>query len=48
MDPKIQCYIHKGSPIIPTLSRTKQIASIHNYLFKIHSNFVLPTTPRSS
>jgi hypothetical protein len=36
---------HDGSLLIPILSRIHQILLIHNYLFKIHSNIVLPTIP---
>ena len=36
----------KGSPIIPILSRINPIIRIDTYLFKVHSNIVLPSTPR--
>ena len=39
---------HKGSPIIPNLSRLNQISRIDTYFFTIHFNIVLPFTPRSS
>ena len=32
--------IHKGSPIIPILSRIYAIPHIDTYFFKIHSNIV--------
>ena len=35
-----------GSPIIPILSRINPIPRIEAYLFKVHSNIVLPSTPR--
>ena len=38
--------IHKGSPIIPILSRINPIPLIDTYLFKVHHNNVLPSTPR--
>ena len=43
-NPEVQCRIHKGSPIIPTLSRINPIPYIDAYFFKIHSNIVLPST----
>ena len=45
-NPEVQCRIHKGSPIIPILSRINPISRIDTYLFKVHSNIVLPSTPR--
>ena len=47
-NPEVQCCIHKGSPIIPILSRINPIHRINTYFFKIHSNIVLPFTRRSS
>ena len=44
--PEVQWRIHKGSPIIPILSRIKSFPRIDTYLFKVHSNIVLPSTPR--
>ena len=38
---------HKGSPIIPILSRINPIPRIDAYLFKVHYNIVLPSTLRS-
>ena len=46
MNPEVQCHIHKGSPIIPILSQINPITRIDTYLFKVHSNIVLPSTPR--
>ena len=45
-NPEVQCRIHKGSLIIPILSRINPIPCIDTYLFKVHSNIVLPSTPR--
>ena len=42
MEPEVQCHIQKGSQIIPILSQIKQITCIDTYLFKVHSNIVLP------
>ena len=42
MDPEVQWPIHKGSPIIPILSRINPIPRIDTYLFKVHSNILLP------
>jgi hypothetical protein len=39
------CLIHKGPPVIPIPS---WIPHIYTYFFKIHSNIILPSTPRSS
>ena len=44
--PEVECNIHKSSPIIPILSPIKSIPPINTYFFKIHSNTVLPSTPR--
>jgi hypothetical protein len=44
--PEVQCRIHKGSPIIAILSRINPILRIDTYIFKVHSNIVLPSTPR--
>ena len=46
INPEAQCSIHKGSPIIPISSRINPIPRTATYLFKIHSNIVLPSTPR--
>ena len=46
MNPEVQCRIHKGSPIIPILSRINPIPHIDTYLFKVHFNIVLLSTPR--
>ena len=45
MEPGGSIYIHEGSPIIPILSRLNPILRIDTYLFKVHSNIVLPSTP---
>ena len=45
---KVQCCIHKDSPIIPILSRINPMPHIHAYFFKIFSNLVLPSSPRPS
>ena len=39
----VQCHIHKGTPVIPILSEINPIPCIDTYLFKIHSNIVLPS-----
>ena len=46
MNPEVQRRIHKSSPTIPIVSRNNTIPRIDTYLFKIHSNIVLPSTPR--
>jgi hypothetical protein len=40
--------IQKGSPIIPILRWTNPIPRIDTHFIKIHSNIVLPSTPRPS
>ena len=40
MSPEVQCRIHKGSQIIPILSRINLIHSIDTYLFKNHFNII--------
>ena len=40
-NPEVQCHIHKGSPIIPILSRINPIPRIDTHFFKIHSNIIL-------
>ena len=46
MEPGGQYRIHKGSPVIPILSRINLIPRIDTCLFKVHSNIVFPSTPR--
>ena len=48
MKPVVQSRIQKGSPIIPIMSSINHIHRIDTYLFKIHSNNVLPSTPSLS
>ena len=43
---EVQCRIHKGSPLILILSLIDPITRIDTYLFKVHSDIVLPSTPR--
>ena len=45
MEPGGSMRVHKDSPKIPILSRMNPITRIDTYLFKIHSNIVLPSTP---
>ena len=42
----VTCRSHKGFTIIPIMSRINPIPRIDTYLFKVHSNIVLPSTPR--
>ena len=44
----VQCCIHKGSPVIPILSRIDPIPRIDTHFFKTQSNIVLPSTPNPS
>ena len=48
MEPVVQCRIHKGSPIIPTLRLINPIPRIDIYLPKVHPNTMLPSSSRSS
>ena len=41
MNPEVQRRIHKGSPIIPILSRNNLILRIDIYFYKIHSILIL-------
>ena len=36
-NPEVQCRFHKGSPIIPILSRINSVPRIDTYFFKVHS-----------
>ena len=40
-NPEVQCRIHKGFPIIPTLRRINPIPRIDTYFLKVHCNIVL-------
>jgi hypothetical protein len=39
-NPEVQSRIHKGSPVIPILSRINSISGIDIYFIKVHSNIV--------
>ena len=43
MKTEVQFGIHKGSPIIPILSRINPIPSIDTSFFKTHSNVMVNT-----
>ena len=43
MEPGGSMLHHKGSKIIPILSRINPIPRINTYFFMIHSNIVLPS-----
>ena len=45
---KFNAAFTRGSPIIPILSKINQIPRVDTYFFKVHSNIVLPSTPRPS
>ena len=45
-NPEVECRIHKGFPTFTILSWINPIICIETYLFKIHSNIVLPSTLR--
>ena len=44
MESEIKCRIHKGSPVIPILSRINPIPRTDAYFLKIHFNIVVPPT----
>ena len=41
-NPEVQCRIHKGSLIIPTISQINPIPGIDTYLHKGHPNCIFP------
>ena len=45
-NPEVEHRIHKGSQIIPILSRIHQISHVDTQFFKIYSIIILPSTPR--
>jgi len=46
--PKIVFHIHNSPPLDPVRSHMNPIHALRNYLFTIHLNITLPSTPRSS
>ena len=48
MEPGSLMLHSQGYPIIPILSLIKQILLNDDTLFNVHSNIVLPSTPRPS
>jgi len=47
----INYHVHKSLPLVPILSLIEPVDPVHTlptYLFEIHSNIIVPSTPRSS
>jgi len=47
-NPEVNYCADKSPPLIPVLSQMHSVHTLPNYFFKIHSNIILPFTPRSS
>jgi len=46
--PMVYDRLHKGSPLVAMLSRAKSIHALASSFFKINSNMIISSTPRSS
>jgi hypothetical protein len=47
-NPKVHCRVHKRPPLIPVPNQKNPVHSFSPYFTKIHSNIILPSTPRFS
>ena len=47
-DPKVHYSMHNSPPPVPALSQIDPVRVPQTHLFKIHFNFILPSTPKSS
>jgi hypothetical protein len=46
-DPKVHYHFHRSIPLVPVLSHTTPVPSFPVYFFKIHSNIIVSSVPKS-